>query len=605
MLKLLPIFTALILLLTQSCQYEEANSISALHEDKFDGNKTGLVDVGIFIDSRPTTTYGEIFSSEHPSSRWSGDIAINRDGDGYSGELHEAYSPGGLFYLKIKAMQKGILKAYPRKINILSGETVDLSNEEFRDIANTSMVDSENLEDQMQSYILPLPDDFSKIDDRQYYAIERNGSCQYLPGASDSVPVFPTQVQVKKLKKGGNAQKHEDYLDVPNEKYTLCRIPDEITNEGIEKKDADIFILPIKPSQSGIIQVHLYWDKKDRSKASAFNITVINLRKLSGRTNGRSIGNNVNIVPEMKNCEAPLSCRNGTIEAQVREKCREMNEEIEGHYAARHADSESAMRAQWNTYNLEYLTLMNQCNDSSEFKVYRRSNIHFSGKTVKLKIKNYHNLEILHDSNRYDYININLDFAKAVNAAFSGLNSNELKVSGLNVSSLCRKTKVSGTNRWSRHAYCSAMDISRVKHKDTGKWHTLLEYKKNSYSAATTVWLRKVRDHFCNYFSTVLGPEFNYAHRNHFHIALNPHKPAPYDSMHPLYTDVAAAPPGIDTAPLTLTSFLELEGIEEEIPPHDPIDYREVFKPIPVEDGIDAEVGFELTPGKRFASTCK
>lgn len=78
----------------------------------------------------------------------------------------------------------------------------------------------------------------------------------------------------------------------------------------------------------------------------------------------------------------------------------------------------------------------------------------------------------------------------------------------------CRN--VAGTDRRSAHARAEAIDVSGFVLEDgrritlSGDW--------NDGTAAEREFLRVVHRSACKRFGTVLGPQYNAAHRDHFHL---------------------------------------------------------------------------------------
>jgi hypothetical protein len=77
----------------------------------------------------------------------------------------------------------------------------------------------------------------------------------------------------------------------------------------------------------------------------------------------------------------------------------------------------------------------------------------------------------------------------------------------------CRQ--VAGSERWSEHATGNAIDIAAFTLADgkaislTGHWHT---------NGPEATFLRTIRDGSCDLFATVLSPDYNAAHADHFHL---------------------------------------------------------------------------------------
>ncbi|RIV85291.1 extensin [Aurantiacibacter xanthus] len=78
----------------------------------------------------------------------------------------------------------------------------------------------------------------------------------------------------------------------------------------------------------------------------------------------------------------------------------------------------------------------------------------------------------------------------------------------------CRN--VAGSSRRSAHATASAIDISGFVLSDGRRISVLDDW--DGGSAAYRQFLRTVQASACRRFGTVLGPDYNAAHRNHFHL---------------------------------------------------------------------------------------
>ena len=77
----------------------------------------------------------------------------------------------------------------------------------------------------------------------------------------------------------------------------------------------------------------------------------------------------------------------------------------------------------------------------------------------------------------------------------------------------CRK--INGTGTMSEHATGNALDVMSIELKNG----TDIDVKKPGFFAFwQRGFLNNVRADGCSYFSTVLGPGYNYDHRNHFHF---------------------------------------------------------------------------------------
>lgn len=79
----------------------------------------------------------------------------------------------------------------------------------------------------------------------------------------------------------------------------------------------------------------------------------------------------------------------------------------------------------------------------------------------------------------------------------------------------CRRIGASETSRWSEHATGNAIDIAAFVLTDGRRVSVLNDWNGDSVKAA---FLRRARDEACRTFGTVLSPDYNAAHRDHFHL---------------------------------------------------------------------------------------
>ena len=77
----------------------------------------------------------------------------------------------------------------------------------------------------------------------------------------------------------------------------------------------------------------------------------------------------------------------------------------------------------------------------------------------------------------------------------------------------CRR--IGGSQRWSRHATANALDIGAFRLAD-GRSISLSGHWQSAGPEAR--FLRAVRDAACQHFQAVLGPEYDAAHHDHFHL---------------------------------------------------------------------------------------
>ncbi len=79
----------------------------------------------------------------------------------------------------------------------------------------------------------------------------------------------------------------------------------------------------------------------------------------------------------------------------------------------------------------------------------------------------------------------------------------------------CRRLYCRVEGRWSEHATGNAIDIAAFVMDDGTRVSVLADWNGEADKAA---FLRTVRDGACPLFATVLSPDYNEAHRDHFHF---------------------------------------------------------------------------------------
>lgn len=79
----------------------------------------------------------------------------------------------------------------------------------------------------------------------------------------------------------------------------------------------------------------------------------------------------------------------------------------------------------------------------------------------------------------------------------------------------CRRLYGRGSGPWSEHATGNAVDIAGFTLADGTRISLLRDWPGDDPKAR---FLRRVRDGACNSFSTVLSPDYNAAHADHFHL---------------------------------------------------------------------------------------
>jgi len=90
-----------------------------------------------------------------------------------------------------------------------------------------------------------------------------------------------------------------------------------------------------------------------------------------------------------------------------------------------------------------------------------------------------------------------------------------------NVSSyVCRARGNQPAAKMSEHAFANALDIAAFRLK-SGRWITVADHW--TIASAESQFLKAVHRGACALFTTVLGPNANTAHRDHFHLDLGKH----------------------------------------------------------------------------------
>lgn len=80
----------------------------------------------------------------------------------------------------------------------------------------------------------------------------------------------------------------------------------------------------------------------------------------------------------------------------------------------------------------------------------------------------------------------------------------------------CRRIYGRGEGPWSEHASGNAVDIAALVLDNGTRVSVLADWNGDDPNKA--LFLRRIRDGACRAFSTVLGPEYNAAHRDHLHL---------------------------------------------------------------------------------------
>ncbi|MDO9521815.1 MAG: extensin family protein [Pseudohongiella sp.] len=81
----------------------------------------------------------------------------------------------------------------------------------------------------------------------------------------------------------------------------------------------------------------------------------------------------------------------------------------------------------------------------------------------------------------------------------------------------CRNVYSREQGRRSQHATASAFDVATFRF-ESGAIADVLTHWDNVDHPNSSAFLRDVHSSACNYFGTVLGPDYNAPHANHFHL---------------------------------------------------------------------------------------
>ncbi len=79
----------------------------------------------------------------------------------------------------------------------------------------------------------------------------------------------------------------------------------------------------------------------------------------------------------------------------------------------------------------------------------------------------------------------------------------------------CRRMRGNNSGAWSQHATANAIDIAAFVLADGRRVSVLTDWNGDEAEAR---FLREVRDGSCGVFATVLSPDYNAAHADHFHF---------------------------------------------------------------------------------------
>lgn len=81
----------------------------------------------------------------------------------------------------------------------------------------------------------------------------------------------------------------------------------------------------------------------------------------------------------------------------------------------------------------------------------------------------------------------------------------------------CRNVYNREQGRRSQHATASAFDVASFRFANGADANVLMHWDNEEFPAASA-FLRDVHSNACRYFGSVLGPDYNAPHANHFHL---------------------------------------------------------------------------------------
>ena len=84
----------------------------------------------------------------------------------------------------------------------------------------------------------------------------------------------------------------------------------------------------------------------------------------------------------------------------------------------------------------------------------------------------------------------------------------------------CRRQNGNNSGQWSEHAYANAWDITGFELED-GRFVSVLKDWQGE-DKKRRKFLREVRKKACKIFRVTLSPDYNEAHRDHFHVDMGP-----------------------------------------------------------------------------------
>lgn len=88
----------------------------------------------------------------------------------------------------------------------------------------------------------------------------------------------------------------------------------------------------------------------------------------------------------------------------------------------------------------------------------------------------------------------------------------------------CRRQRGNNSGAWSEHAFANAWDVTGFQLDDGRVVSVLRDWEKGKTddSKKRATFLRKARKSACRVFRVVLSPDYNAAHKDHFHLDQGP-----------------------------------------------------------------------------------
>lgn len=86
----------------------------------------------------------------------------------------------------------------------------------------------------------------------------------------------------------------------------------------------------------------------------------------------------------------------------------------------------------------------------------------------------------------------------------------------------CRRQNGNNSGQWSEHAFANAWDISAFELEDGQKISVLKHWTNGTKNQRK--FLRSAREQACKVFRVTLSPDYNAAHKDHFHVDMGPTK---------------------------------------------------------------------------------